>query len=126
MNKYRQSLDNISSIDLDRVLEKLGYEEADRISVYGACDYPNNEMTYDIENLLELVNKEEVLEKRCSVLEKALDKACSLLALTYGTPLNKDDVVVYTCKTPLIILDNSKEKWKEKILEEVQDGESKK
>lgn len=57
MNKYRQSLDNISSINLDRVLEKLGYEEADRISVYGMCDYPNIEMTGDIANLLELVNK---------------------------------------------------------------------
>lgn len=57
MNKYMEALNNISSIDLDMVLNELGYEKAEEISVYGMNDYPNLEMTGDIETLLELVEK---------------------------------------------------------------------
>lgn len=122
MNKYRQSLDNISSIDLDRVLEKLGYEEADRISVYGMCDYPNIEMTGDIANLLELVNKEEVLEKRVSVLEKALDNACKRLEnISFSSSIESVNEYSRIYGKPLF-----EDEWKQLLLKEVQDGESKK
>lgn len=57
MNKYKEALARLSGIDLDRVLEKLGYKESDRISDYGMCDYPNLEKQSDIETLLELVKK---------------------------------------------------------------------
>lgn len=57
MNKYQEALERLSSIDLDLVLEELGYEKAGKISDYGMNDYPNLEMYGDIETLKELVDK---------------------------------------------------------------------
>lgn len=58
---YKQALQNLADIDLDLVLEELDYEKADRISIYGACDYPNLEKSGDIAALQTLIDKYEAL-----------------------------------------------------------------
>lgn len=57
MNKYQEALDRLKHINLDLILEKLGHEVADEVSDYGMCDYPNLEMSYDIEAIQELVDR---------------------------------------------------------------------
>ena len=57
MNKYQDALDRLKHINLDLILEKLGHEVADEVSDYGMCDYPNLEMSYDIEAIQELVKR---------------------------------------------------------------------
>lgn len=57
MNKYQESLNRLANIDLDYVLEKLGYEGAEKVSFYGINDYPNLEKQGDIDLLQELVDK---------------------------------------------------------------------
>lgn len=57
MNKYQDALDRLKHINLDLILEKLGHEVADEVSDYGMCDYPNLEMSYDIEAIQELVDR---------------------------------------------------------------------
>lgn len=58
MNKYQDALDRLKHINLDLILEKLGHEVADEVSDYGMCDYPNLEMSYDIDALQELVDRD--------------------------------------------------------------------
>lgn len=58
MNKYQNALERLSKIDLNMVLDELGYERAQIISDYGMNDYPNIEMYGDISVLKELVEKE--------------------------------------------------------------------
>lgn len=54
---YEGALLRLSSIDLDFVLDKLGYKDADKVSDYGICDYPNLEMQKDLDCIAELVKK---------------------------------------------------------------------
>ena len=58
MNKYQNALERLSKIDLNMVLDELGYERSQMISDYGMNDYPNIEMYGDICTLKELVEKE--------------------------------------------------------------------
>lgn len=58
MNKYQNALERLSKIDLNMVLDELGYERSQMISDYGMNDYPNIEMYGDICVLKELVEKE--------------------------------------------------------------------
>lgn len=51
------ALDRLKTIDLDYVLEKLGYEEAEEVSCYGIHDYPTLEMSGDIEVLKDVAEE---------------------------------------------------------------------
>ena len=57
INEYncKQALMNLESINLDIVLDKLGYDIASKVSVYGINDYPTLEKQGDIEILKELI-----------------------------------------------------------------------
>lgn len=57
MNEYQEAIERIKTIDLDVVLDKLGYNLAEDVSIYGIHDYPNLEMSGDIKALQELVGK---------------------------------------------------------------------
>lgn len=58
MNKYQKALNRIKTINLDIVLNELGYEKACDVSVYGIHDYPTLEMNEDIQILQDLVDEE--------------------------------------------------------------------
>lgn len=51
------ALARLQTINLDYVLEKLGYEEAEEISCYGIHDYPTLEMSGDIEVLKDVAEE---------------------------------------------------------------------
>lgn len=57
MNKYQEAIKRIKTIDLDIVSDKLGYDFAEDVSIYGINDHPNLEMSGDIKTLEELVEK---------------------------------------------------------------------
>lgn len=56
-NECKQSLRNLENINLDVVLDELGYEKAEEISIYGINDYPTLEKQGDIEVLRELIKE---------------------------------------------------------------------
>lgn len=57
LNEYscKQALKNLEQINLDIVLDQLGYEIASKVSIYGINDYPTLEKQGDIEILKELI-----------------------------------------------------------------------
>lgn len=57
INEYscKQALKNLEQINLDIVLDQLGYEIASKVSIYGINDYPTLEKQGDIEILKELI-----------------------------------------------------------------------
>lgn len=57
LNDVWNSIKNLADIDLDYVLEKLGYAEAEKISIYGLHEYPNLEKYGDIEKLILFLDK---------------------------------------------------------------------
>ena len=56
-NECKQSLRNLENINLDIVLDELGYEKAEEVSVYGINDYPTLEKQGDIDVLKELIKE---------------------------------------------------------------------
>lgn len=52
-----QALRNLETINLDIVLEELGYEKAEEVSWYGMNDYPTLEKQGDIDVLRELIEE---------------------------------------------------------------------
>lgn len=52
-----QALRNLETINLDIVLEELGYEKAEKVSWYGMNDYPTLEKQGDIDVLRELIEE---------------------------------------------------------------------
>lgn len=52
-----QALRNLETINLDIVLEELGYEKAEKVSLYGMNDYPTLEKQGDIDVLRELIEE---------------------------------------------------------------------
>ncbi len=56
-NECKQSLRNLENINLDVVLDELGYEKAEEVSIYGINDYPTLEKLGDINILRELINE---------------------------------------------------------------------
>lgn len=52
-----QALRNLETIDLDIVLDELGYEKAEMVSWYGMNDYPTLEKQGDIDVLRELIEE---------------------------------------------------------------------
>lgn len=52
-----QALRALETINLDIVLEELGYEKAEMVSWYGMNDYPTLEKQGDIDILRELINE---------------------------------------------------------------------
>lgn len=56
-NECKQSLKKLENINLDIVLDELGYEKAEEISIYGINDYPTLEKQGDIEVLRELIKE---------------------------------------------------------------------
>lgn len=52
-----QALRNIETINLDIVLDELGYEKAEMVSWYGMNDYPTLEKQGDIDVLRELIEE---------------------------------------------------------------------
>lgn len=56
-NECKQSLRNLENINLDIVLDELGYEKAEEISIYGINDYPTLEKQGDIKVLRELIKE---------------------------------------------------------------------
>lgn len=108
--RYQNALDRLSSVDLDFVLDKLGYEVANQISTYGIHDYPNLEMQGDLNLLQECLDK-------LVLLEKLFDKACECL-----------DEYQYIYEHELVTGHNmlsfsSKEDWEAFVLEEVMEEE---
>lgn len=71
MNKYQDALDRLKHINLDLILEKLGHEVADEVSDYGMCNYPNLEMSYDIDAIQELVDR--ATPKKCEEKEQIVN-----------------------------------------------------
>ena len=53
----KQALRNLENINLDIVLDELGYEKAEEVSVYGINDYPTLEKQGDIDVLRELIKE---------------------------------------------------------------------
>lgn len=106
MNKnYQDALSRLSSIDLDLVLDKFGYELADRVSAYGIHGHPNLEMLGDLTLLKEGID-------RLALLEKAFDKACECL-----------DGYQYLYERRNILAFSDKEDWKAFVLEELMEEE---
>ena len=56
-NECKQSLRNLENINLDIVLDELGYEKAEEVSIYGINDYPTLEKLGDINVLRELIKE---------------------------------------------------------------------
>lgn len=54
----KQALRNLENINLDIVLDELGYEKAEEVSVYGINDYPTLEKQGDIDVLRELIKEQ--------------------------------------------------------------------
>ena len=52
-----QALRNLETINLDIVLDELGYEKAEMVSWYGMNDYPTLEKQGDIDVLRELIEE---------------------------------------------------------------------
>lgn len=52
-----QALKNLENINLDIVLDELGYEKAEQVSWYGMNDYPTLEKQGDIDVLRELIEE---------------------------------------------------------------------
>lgn len=52
-----QALRNLETINLDIVLDELGYEKAEQVSWYGMNDYPTLEKQGDIDVLRELIEE---------------------------------------------------------------------
>lgn len=52
-----QALRNLETINLDIVLDELGYEKAEQVSWYGMNDYPTLEKKGDIDVLRELIEE---------------------------------------------------------------------
>lgn len=66
-----------------------------------------------------LLRDEKIIDKNkeIQVLNKALDRACGILAVYNGYPSKEDEALLYSnC-----ILANGKQKWKEALLEGVDD-----
>ena len=52
-----QALRNLETINLDIVLDELGYEKAEEVSQYGMNDYPTLEKQGDIDVLRKLIEE---------------------------------------------------------------------
>lgn len=50
------ALERLRTINLDIVLDELGYEKAESVSCYGIHDYPTLEMSGDLDLFEELIN----------------------------------------------------------------------
>lgn len=50
------ALQRLRTINLDIVLDELGYEKAESVSFYGMNDYPTLEMSGDLDLFEELIN----------------------------------------------------------------------
>lgn len=94
MKEYQQALDNIKTINLNLVLDELGLERAEEVSIYGMNDYPNLEMEGDIKTLQELVDKSDYYK---ALEEKAMPKKPDYEGDGYD---NKGDMVYDTWICP--------------------------
>ena len=82
--EYQAALERISSIDLDMALDAVNYdyERAELISDYGISNYPNLEMSGDLEILQNLIEENELNSV-------ALELACKeLTQITGSCPLD--------------------------------------
>lgn len=77
-SECKQSLRNLENINLDIVLDELGYEKAEQVSWYGMNDYPTLEKQGDIDVLRELIEEhfkdKKTLKERMNVYEGEIPK----------------------------------------------------
>lgn len=55
-NTFVAALQRLRTINLDIVLDELGYEKAEAVSFYGMNDYPTLEMSGDLDLFEKLIN----------------------------------------------------------------------